>query len=336
VCSEDGMEKYRDPSTFFGAAMFARNAIEIFCSRWQGLSFLFLFGAVHLTIVLDFVLAERLTWGYTGKFDCVLWASAVGMLPFSAGQALFSSVVVYQGAFQSPCQARNTVQRWLAFNIVSEAIAVAADIAQAASGRHAPGYAGGRAFAIGNEALTHGALGVTYVLYYITMWLREEIFCVVFLLTGFVSACPLATTDSRFTLIAALLLACLVVACGTRVLTIRAARKRQATFVAICEGFEKSLTYDDVGRHSLEALCEEAERELEAQFVAARAAVPWWRRLMQTRDIGFGRFAPGEARRAPNPPNEPNKRSRLTPLLPQVGTHVCLARFDSRRATWGR
>ena len=339
------METYRDSSTSFGCAMFARNAIEIFCSRWQGLSFLCLFGAVHLAIALDCVWGERWARGYTGDFgDLFLWASAAGMLPFSAGQAFFSAVTVYQGAFQSPRKARNTVRCWLAFNAVCEAIATVADIAQAASGQHAPGYARGRTFAIGNEALSHIALSITYSLYLITLRVREETFVMVFFLTGFGAACILATALSQFALIAALLLVVLVVVTTTRFLTVRAAWKRQATFRAVCEGFEDALTHDDAGRRSMEALCQEVEKELEAQFVAARAVVPWWRRIMQTRDVGFGRFAPPgwakDRHRHTRPINKPNgrymyeKRALLTPLLPQEGIHVCLARFGSRPATW--
>jgi hypothetical protein len=293
------MDAYRDTTTSFGAAMWAPNAVEIFSSRWQGWCFLILFGAMHLARALDFatglwIWGGSLTRGDTGEFGFVLWTNAAGSLPFSAGQLCFACRLMHNGAVGLPCRARDILRDWLAFNIVTAVTGAAADIAQVACGLHKPGYEGG-------EALTQGALAITYALYYVTLRCREEYFFPVLFLTAVASACALCVLSANrfWSILLAVFSIFFALICGTRFLAVRAARKKQERFATVCAGFEAGLPQTNEGQRSMEALrrfTQEVETELEAQFVAARAAVPRWRRLVQTRVKGFERFTLGQAR----------------------------------------
>ena len=325
------MDAYRDTTTSFGAAMWAPNAVEIFSSRWQGWCFLILFGAIHLARALDLA-AGLLIWGgsmtrgETGDFGVVLWTNAAGSLPFSVGQLCFACRLVRNGAVGLPCRARDILRNWLAFNIVTAVTGAAADIAQVACGLHTPRYAGG-------EALTQGALAITFVLYYVTLRCREEYFLPVLLLTGVASLCAMSVLSAKqvWRILLAVFAIFFALICGTRFLVVRAARKSQERFATVCAGFEAGLPQTIAGHRSMEALrrlTQEVENELEAQFVAARAAVPRWRQLVQTRVEGFGRFTLGQAR-------VPGKLRQQTGNLDQLLEEAHML-DDAMHELWGR
>ena len=310
--------KFRDETTPLGAAVWATNAIEIFCGRRPGQAYFFScsFGCTCLALqyAYSWLAGEAdgvMTKDLTGvRFECVLWFNVLFLGVYTVlGWSLMRAG--WEGAVGVPSVAAAYFSKCLSVNSACCVLSVLAEVTQIVSGLHRPGWTIRQSFAPGGISF----VGSLMSLWSLSMWCLSKwkgmLFVPIYLATvalvSFLFWQKTSSSDDFMVSLQSLAwqFICLITSASLAIFLVNGFRARMAAqeqcdqmrrhWAGLLDASPEALNSDDVIRreqvHRLSARTGTVQQHLCSEFISARAAAPSLARWLASPTDGYGRFS---------------------------------------------